>query len=635
MPLYYALADVALLGGSFAPLGGQNLIEAAACGCPLLMGPHTFNFAGGRDAIGRRRRAATARPGGWSQRPYAFLDDEEPADTVNPSLWRQARLNRTHGLFQVSPRIFQVRGFDIANITFIEGDTGLIALDALTVADTAAAALALYRKHRDPEGRRVLHTVMYSHSHGDHFGGVRGPGDAGRRRRRPGAGDRARRLPARGGGRERDRRRADVPPRAFQFGHTLPKGPRGQVDAGLGKTMPLGRAGLIAPTLSHHPALRDARDRRRDDRIPARARHRGAGRDALLVPAGRRAEPGREHQPHAAQPVPLARLAGARRAGLGQAPARGAAPLGRRHPGRLRAAPLAHLGQRARLHLPGRAARPVPHAARPDGAPDVPRPEGAEIAERLVLPPGVSQRWHNRGYYGTVSHNVKAIVQRYLSWYDAHPANLHALPPVPAAVKTIDYMGGIDAVMQRAQADFERGDYRWVAEVMKHAVYAHPDHAGARELAAQALEQMGFQAESATWRNAFLLGAHEYRNGPPKAQPARAWASAGGRAVQRHGVRRAGDPAQRARAGTLVSRWPGTSPTGTNTGGSSWQRRAACAAAGRRAGGRRVADAGAHHARRAAAAAVAATAGGGHGSAAAGGNGACWRSSSACWTASR
>jgi len=110
----------------------------------------------------------------WSQRPYAFLDDEEPADTVNPSLWRHARLNRAHGLFQVSPRIFQVRGFDIANITFIEGDTGLIALDALTVADTAAAALALYRKHRDPEGRRVLHTVMYSHSHGDHFGGVLG-----------------------------------------------------------------------------------------------------------------------------------------------------------------------------------------------------------------------------------------------------------------------------------------------------------------------------------------------------------------------------------------------------------------------------------------------------------------------------
>ena len=110
----------------------------------------------------------------WSQRAYAFLDDETGADSVNPSLWRQARLNRIHGLFQVTPRMFQVRGFDIANITFIEGDTGLIALDALTCTETAAAALALYRQHRDPDAKRKLHTVMYSHSHGDHFGGVAG-----------------------------------------------------------------------------------------------------------------------------------------------------------------------------------------------------------------------------------------------------------------------------------------------------------------------------------------------------------------------------------------------------------------------------------------------------------------------------
>ena len=111
---------------------------------------------------------------------------------------------------------------------------------------------------------------------------------------------------------------------------------------------------------------------------------------------------------------------------------------------------------------------------------------------------------------------MKAVYQRYLSWYDAHPANLHNLPPVPAAKKYVDYMGGMDALMQRAQADFDQGEYRWVAEVMKHAVYAQPDHAAARELAASALEQMGFQAESSTWRNAYLLGAFEYRNGPPK-----------------------------------------------------------------------------------------------------------------------
>jgi alkyl sulfatase BDS1-like metallo-beta-lactamase superfamily hydrolase len=134
------------------------------------------------------------------------------------------------------------------------------------------------------------------------------------------------------------------------------------------------------------------------------------------------------------------------------------------------------------------------------------------------LPEALTQRWHGRGYYGTVSHNVKAIVQHYLSWYDAHPANLHALPPVAAARRYVDYMGGADAVLERARADHERGEFRWVAEVMKHLVYAEPANRAARELAASALEQMGFQAESATWRNAYLLAAHEYRDGPPPAQ---------------------------------------------------------------------------------------------------------------------
>jgi alkyl sulfatase BDS1-like metallo-beta-lactamase superfamily hydrolase len=132
------------------------------------------------------------------------------------------------------------------------------------------------------------------------------------------------------------------------------------------------------------------------------------------------------------------------------------------------------------------------------------------------MPKTLGAVWHARGYYGSLSHNVKAVYQRYLSWYDAHPANLHALPPVPAAKKTIEYMGGIEAVLTKAQIDFDIGEYRWVAEVMKHAVYAHPEHLAARALAAEAMEQMGFQAESATWRNAFLLAAQEYRNGTPK-----------------------------------------------------------------------------------------------------------------------
>jgi alkyl sulfatase BDS1-like metallo-beta-lactamase superfamily hydrolase len=137
----------------------------------------------------------------------------------------------------------------------------------------------------------------------------------------------------------------------------------------------------------------------------------------------------------------------------------------------------------------------------------------AEIAEVIDLPPGLADRWSVRGYYGTVSHNVKAVYQRYLSWYDGNPCNLHPLPPAPAAKKFVEYMGGSAAVIARAKADFAKGEFRWVAQVMKEVVFAEPGNAEARALCADALEQMGYQAESATWRNAFLYGAMELRHG--------------------------------------------------------------------------------------------------------------------------
>ncbi|MBI3195997.1 MAG: SCP2 sterol-binding domain-containing protein, partial [Rhodospirillales bacterium] len=137
----------------------------------------------------------------------------------------------------------------------------------------------------------------------------------------------------------------------------------------------------------------------------------------------------------------------------------------------------------------------------------------AEIAEKIDLPPGLAERWSVRGYYGTVNHNVKAVYQRYLSWYDANPCNLHPLPPAPAAAKFVEYMGGAAATIARARADFAKGEFRWVAQVMKEVVYAEPGNREACALCADALEQMGYQAESATWRNAFLYGAQELRHG--------------------------------------------------------------------------------------------------------------------------
>ncbi len=454
----------------------------------------------------------------WSMRGYGFLDDEKAADTVNPSLWRQARLNRIHGLFEVTPRMFQVRGFDIANITFIEGDTGLIALDALTVPECAAAALAQYRRHRDPQGKRKLHTVMYSHSHGDHFGGVAGlvtqaQVDAGDVQIIAPSGFMHHAVAENVIGGVAMARRSQ-----FQFGQTLPKGVTGQVDAGLGKTLPVGRPGLIAPTMT----IEQAHEVHVIDGVEIEFQltpETEAPSEMHFFFPGERALNLAENATHNLHNLCPLRGAAVRDSlawskyldvALHRYGTRSDVVLAQHHwPTWGNTRVCRFLSEQRDLYrvLHDQTVRLMSHGLKP-----------TEIAEGLTLPDGLAKRWHARGYYGTVSHNVKAVYQRYLSWYDAHPANLHKLPPVPVAKKYVDYMGGMDALMARAQADFDAGEYRWVAEVMKHAVYAEPEHAGARELAARALEQMGFQAESATWRNAYLLGAHEYRNGPPPAQ---------------------------------------------------------------------------------------------------------------------
>ncbi len=451
----------------------------------------------------------------WSQRPYAFLDAAEPAPTVHPALWRQARLNRIHGLFQVTPRIFQVRGYDIANITFIEGDAGLIALDALTAPETAAAALRLYRRLRDPQHRRVLHTVIYSHSHSDHFGGVAGlvaqaDVDAGRVQVIAPAGFLHHAVAENVVGGVAMARRAQ-----FQFGHTLPVGADGQVDAGLGKTLPLSRPGLIAPTWS---IAQDFEAHTIDGvaiefqltpetEAPAEMHFYFPGERALNLAENA------TRTLHNLCPLRGAKVRDALawskylHQALQRYGARSDVALAQHHwPTWGLERVQAFLREQRDLYrwLHDQTVRLMSHGLKP-----------AEIAEGLTMPGPLAQRWHARGFYGTVSHNVKAIYQHYLSWYDAHPANLHAHPPVAVAQRYVRYMGGVDALVARARADLDQGDYRWVAEVMKHAVYAHPEHAGARALAAEALEQMGFQAESATWRNAFLLGAREYRKGPP------------------------------------------------------------------------------------------------------------------------
>lgn len=452
----------------------------------------------------------------WNLQAYQFLDGEEPIDTINPSLLRMSRLNMSAGLFKVTDKVYQVRGMDLANMTIIEGDGGLIIIDCLTTADVAEAALALYYAHRP---HQPVAALLYTHSHVDHFGGARGVVDqalvdAGETRVFAPNGF----LEAIGGenvlaGNAMARRAQ------FQFGPLLNPGPCGQVDAGLGKVTARGRVTLVTPT--------DVIAEPVETYVIA-----GVTVDFHLAPGTE--APAEMHMffpdfgvlNMAENATPLLH---------NFCPLRGSEVRDPRMWSHYLADAVERFGERTEIliaqhhwptwgrdnvidflerqrdlykHIHDQTVRMMNKGYRP-----------AEIAEVLDIPPSLADDWRMRGYYGTVSHNSKAVFQRYLSWYDGNPANLNPLPPRQAAVKYVDYMGGDEAIMERARADFENGEYRWVTQVLYHVLFATPDHEQARLLAADAFEQLGYQAESATWRNAYLYAAQELRHGVMKLPP--------------------------------------------------------------------------------------------------------------------
>ena len=382
--------------------------------------------------------------------------------------------------------------------------------DQASAAEVARAALDLYCAHRP---RKPVVAVIYTHSHLDHYGGVRGVIDEADVR----AGKVAVIAPAgfmEAASGENVLAGMPMMRRAqFQFGHLLPRGPRGQVDAGLGKGVARGTPGLIAPTLSIEKPVEE---------------HTVDGVRIVFQLAPETEAPAEMHMFYpqlgvlnmAENACPLLHNFIPLRGAVARDPRIWAryisdaiahyAPrsdilIGQHHwPVFGRAAVLDHLESQRDLykHVHDQTLRYMNRGWRP-----------AEIAEAIDLPPGLAGRWSVRGYYGTVSHNVKAVYQRYLSWYDGNPCNLHPLPPVATARKFVEYMGGAAAAIERARADYAKGEYRWVAQVMKEVVYAEPGNTEARSLCADALEQMGYQAESATWRNAFLYGAQELRHG--------------------------------------------------------------------------------------------------------------------------
>ena len=462
---------------------------------------------------------AAGAPPVWNLKPYDFLKGDQPSATVNPSLWRQAQLNLASGLFQVADRVYQVRGLDIANITIVEGDTGLIITDCTLTVQTAKAALDLYYQHRP---KKPVVALIYTHSHVDHFGGARGlitPEDAAAGKVKVIAPDGfmehavAENVIA---GNAMSRRAQ------FQFGTPLPVSDKGQVDAGLGKALANGTISLIPP----NDTIKQTYETRTIDGVEIEFRlapDSEAPSEMISYYPQFKVLNMAEDTTHTLHNLYTIRGAAIRDGRLwskyiGEAIDR----YGDRTEvviaqhnwpvwGRDRV--VNYLKKQRDLykfihdqsvHLLNQGLTPT------------------EIAEQLKLPPSLAGEFAGRGYYGTVSHNAKAVYQFYLGWYDANPADLNPLPRAEEAKKEIDYMGGARAVLARARDDYKAGQYRWVASVASKLVFADPSNKEARALGADALEQLGYQAEASTWRNAYLLGAQELRGGLAKTEAATA-----------------------------------------------------------------------------------------------------------------
>ena len=522
-PLHHALALLMATTSAFAADAPRDAEPGTAAANAQVRGE--LNFGDRQDYEAAKRGFVAAIPGAevkaadgrviYSLKGFEFLlaTDTAPA-TVNPSLWRHAQLNQLHGLFKVTERVYQVRAMDISNMTIVEGDTGLILIDPLLSAETARAALDLYLANRPT---KPVVAVIYTHSHADHFGGVRGVIDeadaiSGKVKVIAPTGFTEHAVSENVIAGNAMSRRAQ-----FQFGSFVPPGAKGQIDTGLGTLLSRGRITLIAP----NDLIEKSMDTRTVD---------GVQMVFQLTPGTEAPAELNVWFPQfkvfdAAENVTqqihnLYTLRGAEiRDGLAWAKyidesrelfGAQAEVMIAQHTwptwGRERIDNMLTKQRDLYKFIHDQTVRMMNQGLKP-----------AEIAEALRLPDSLAKEWFARGYYGTVSHNTKAVYQRYLGWYDANPAHLNPLPEPEAAKKYVDYMGGAAAVVMRARDDYKAGNFRWVAEVMNQVVFAEPTNTVARSLEADALEQLGYQAESGVWRNVYLTAALELRNGVPAA----------------------------------------------------------------------------------------------------------------------
>lgn len=447
----------------------------------------------------------------WDPKQYAFIKEGEKApDTVNPSLWRQSQLINISGLFEVTDGIYQIRNLDLSNMTIIEGKEGVTVVDPLVSAETAKVGMDLYFKNR---GKKPVVAVIYTHSHVDHYGGVRGVVDeadvkSGKVKIYAPAGFMESAVSENIMAGNVMSRRA-----SYMYGNLLKADAKGQVGAGLGTTTSAGTVTLIAPT----DYVTKTGEKRVIDGLTydfMMAPGSEAPAEMLWFIEEKKVIQTAEDVTHTLhntyslrgakirEPLPWSKYINDAISRWGDK----ADILMAQHHwptwGNENVNKLLKSQRDLYRYINDQTLRMANEGLTRD-----------EIAAQFKLPPSLATMWANRGYYGSVSHDVKATYVLYLGWFDGNPATLDELPPEDAAKKYVEYMGGADSILQKAKSDYDKGNYRWVAQVVSKVVFADPDNKAARNLEADALEQMGYQAESGPWRNFYLTGAQELRNG--------------------------------------------------------------------------------------------------------------------------
>jgi linear primary-alkylsulfatase len=457
----------------------------------------------------------------WDMDDYKFIEyngiDGEAPSSVNPSLWRQASLNNIHGLFKVKEGIYQLRGFDLANMTLIEGNKGWIVVDPLTAKETAKMAFDFAQKHL---GQKPISAILFTHSHIDHFGGALGLVTAEQAKQQ------GIRIIAPEGFMEEATSENIIAGTAmsrrsmFMYGKRLARTERGHIGSGLGKGPAFGSFGILEPneTVNHDTKILKVDGINIEFQFTPGSE---APAEFTFFLPDHNAFCGAEvvsRNMHNLYTLRGAKIRDALKwsSYIDQARIQFSSAdtyFGSHHwPmwGQDNIQNFLKLQRDSYKYIHDQSVRLMNGGATP-----------SEVAEQITMPEALGTSFPNRGYYGTLKHNAKAVYQAYLGWYDANPANLDPLPGEESAIRYIEMMGGIERVVEQAQITFDNanddaGAYRWIAELLNKAVFFDPDHSAAKALLARTYDQLGYQAESAPWRDVYLSAAYELRHGGPE-----------------------------------------------------------------------------------------------------------------------